>query len=107
MEKGEENLLMRSARRNRSQFGGSLAEFGPVLFIFFIIVFFPMLGLFSFVDGMVTLTFCTSVAARNCASAGTRQQALIEMQDAGKSLIGDSGTKAPLAAFANLTPGDN
>jgi hypothetical protein len=97
-------MKLLSGTRNQH---GSLAEFGPVLFIFFVIIFFPLIGLFTFADGMATLAFCSSAAARSAASAATRQQAAINMKDTGSQLIGKDGKKAPLAAFANLTPGDN
>jgi hypothetical protein len=95
------------AKTMRRQDGSSIAEFGPVLFIFFVIVFFPLLGFFSFVDGVATIALAANAAARAAAPATTRKSAIEEMKNTGTQLIGGGGKKAPLAAFANLSPADN
>jgi hypothetical protein len=88
--------------RRRSERAGALAEFGPVLFIFFIIVLLPLMGLFTFIDGVATVAFATSVAARECGTATTRAQAIANMQAAADKIIG-----GPLGKFAKISPSDS
>lgn len=83
-------------RRNQ---GAALAEFGPVLFVFFIMIFVPLLDIISFTSGVATIALAANHAARQAGSATTRSQASTNMQNAGMQVIG-----GPLGAFAKITP---
>lgn len=92
--------LTRSLRTTRSETGGgAIAEFGPALFILFVIVLLPMVGLFTFVDAAGIIYFATSTAARSAGSANTKSEAEQAMKGAANQIIG-----GPMGAFANLTP---
>lgn len=59
----------------RSEKGQEMAEFGPALYIFLIVVFFPLLSFFSFLWGMSILAITANVCARDAGTASTFGQA--------------------------------
>src|ERR1700722_17595991 len=87
-------------RKCRSQRGGSqLAEFGPVLFIFLIMILFPMINLIGFACGTAT----ANLIARECASRAANSidfnQAMAAAQQECSSL-----TSSGFGQFAHLQP---
>lgn len=95
------NYQSRRTVRLRSERAGALAEFGPVMFIFFIIILLPLMGLFTFIEGVATIAFATQVAARECGTATTRAQAKANMEAAAAQIIG-----GPFGQFAHISPPD-
>lgn len=86
----------------RNQRAGALAEFGPVMFIFFVVIFLPLMGLFTFIEGVTTIAFATNIAAREAGTASSRTTAIANMNSVGDRLIG-----GPFGRFAGLTPADH
>lgn len=86
------------AHNNR---GSSIAEMGPVLFILFVVILLPLIGLFSFIDGVAVLALGANVVARACAPATTRVLAKAQRDSVGSKIF-----KGGLAAFGGLTPQD-
>lgn len=89
------------------QSGGSIAEFGPALIIFFVIILFPLLDFLTFADGVAAISYAASAAARAAGPATTRALAKSNMQQTGSQIIGTAGAPAPLTAIAKLRPADN
>jgi hypothetical protein len=81
---------------------GSIGEFAPAMFILFVIVFLPLIGLLTFVDGAATLYFATAQAARAAGPSNTEANAVANMNAAADTLLG-----GPLGAFARLSPADH
>src|SRR5262249_31804339 len=75
---------------------------GPVMFIFFVVILLPLMGLFTFVEGVTTIAFATNIAARNCGTATTRSGAIANMNATADQIIG-----GPFGRFAGLTPADH
>jgi len=94
-------VQFRRHSKMRSQRAGALAEFGPVMFIFFVIILLPLMGLFTFIEGATTIAFATNVCARDCGTATTRSGAIANMQARANQIIG-----GPFGQFAGLTPPD-
>ncbi len=88
--------------KTRSQKASALTEFGPVLFILFIVILLPLMGLFTFVCGVTTIAFATNVAARDCGTASTRSAAILNMKSIANRIIG-----GPFGKFSGLTPSDD
>lgn len=84
----------------RHDSGSSLAEFGPALFILLVIVLLPLIGFFSFADGVATVYFASSASARSAASASTQANATANMQTTANNIINTFGS------FAGLNPRD-
>lgn len=57
-----------------------MAEFAPVLFVFFLFVLFPLINLVGFAAGNATVQFATRHAATACATSVTYSGALSTMQ---------------------------
>jgi hypothetical protein len=93
--------------RVRKHTGGAIAEFGPALIIFFVIILFPLLDFLTFADGVAAVSYAASAAARAAGPATTRALAKANMQQAGRQIIGAEGTPSALTAFAKLKPADN
>jgi hypothetical protein len=81
---------------------GNLAEFGPVLFILFIVVLLPLIAFFSFVDGVATVYFAANSAAKAAGPATTLKNAKVNVSTVGKQIIA-----GPLGAFASISPADD
>ena len=90
-----------SSRKNKRQSGAAIAEFGPTLIIFFLLIFIPFLDLISFIWGVATIAMAANVAARNAGSASTYTQAKTNVQTTGTQIVGGAFGK-----FAKLTPAD-
>lgn len=86
-------------RAKRLQFGASLAEFGPVLFVFLLVVLFPLINLMAFAAGAATVGFLTTQAAGAASQAPTFQSALSDMEST-VNRIASSG----FGQFAKLKP---
>lgn len=72
-----------SARtRKRNALGSSIAEFGPILFIFFLIILFPLIDLIAVAWGYCTCYMATTQAANRASSSNNvdrAQQAIIKV----------------------------
>jgi hypothetical protein len=90
-----------SRLKNKRQSGAAIAEFGPTLIIFFLLIFIPFLDLISFIWGVATIAMAANVAARNAGSASTYTQAKTNVTNTGTQIVG-----GPFGKFANLTPQD-
>lgn len=54
---------------NRSQRGSNLAEFGPALWLFFLVFLFPLFNLVQFACGVATVALIARQAAEACAAS--------------------------------------
>lgn len=84
-------MIARKAR------GGQLAEFGPVLWVFFLLIVFPLIDLFSFLWAVATVMLIANVAARDAGAAQTFSQA--ENQ-----VLQRAGEFGNFRGFAKMTP---
>jgi hypothetical protein len=62
-------ILHLSSSQRRSKRGSSLAEFGPALWLFFLIFLFPLFNLVQFACGVATVALIARQAAQACASS--------------------------------------
>jgi len=92
-------------RHQRSASGQEIAEFGPALFIFFIIVFFPLLTFFTFLWGVGTCAVVAQVAARDAGTGSTLAQARANMTEACDLLLPAQGGIGSLSGIS--PPGDS
>ncbi|GEM_PF-2964269 len=86
----------------RAGTGAQVAEFGPVLFVLFIVILIPFLALLSFLDGLAVVTWAVNQAARAAGPAQSRSAA-----QAAVAAVGDQILGGPLGAFARVTPRDH
>lgn len=86
--------------RNRRGSGATLAEFGPVLAIFFFAFLFPFISLLSYLSGVASIVFCASTAARAAGSATTYSQARTNMQNLENDLV----LNGPFGRFSGARP---
>lgn len=87
----------RKLRHIRRHTGSALAEFGPTLWVFFILIFFPLLNLASFLTGVVTVMLVANFGARNAGSAQSMTEALTAMNQTVTDLT-------PFQSFSRMTP---
>lgn len=73
-------MFMRHFLKRKETGSGALAEFAPVLFVFFLFILFPLINLVGFGAGNATVQFATRHAATACATAVTYPGALSTMQ---------------------------
>ena len=66
--------MRRAKPRSRSS-GGTLAEFGPALWLFFLFIVFPFIDLISFGMGVASAMLIANMSARQAASASTFTEA--------------------------------
>src|SRR3990167_1355551 len=85
--------------KTRSLSGSSASEFGPALFILFVIVLLPMLSLITFIAGVATVYFATNYAAREAGTSTTRFLARQNMRKARDQII-----DGPFGKFCNMVP---
>ena len=83
--------------KTRSLSGSSASEFGPALFILFVIVLLPMLSLITFIAGVATVYFATNYAAREAGTSTTRFLARQNMYAARDQII-----NGPFGKFCNM-----
>lgn len=67
---------------------GNLAEFGPVLFVFFILILLPLANLIFYSIGVVGTQYLVSEAARAASAADTRAKANTAMSDKARACLG-------------------
>ncbi len=95
---------MKNVRRStwllRGEVGsGAIAEFGPAMLIFVVIVLLPLIGMLTLADGVGTLYFATAQAARAAGPSNSSTEAVSNMRNMAKAIIG-----GPLGAFARIDP---
>ncbi len=83
----------------RSQTGSGTAEFGPAMFILFVLIVMPLIGMFFLVEGAATVYFATNYAAREAGTGTTRYWARENMWAARDRIM-----NGPLGQFSNITP---
>lgn len=88
---------MRLRRRNR---GSSISEFGPALFIFFLIIFFPLIDILSMTALYGTCWYINFVITNQAARSRASQAQ--QIADDQKAAIMQTG----LAAFLKVQAGD-
>lgn len=66
---------MRGTKRRKRSSGGTLAEFGPAIWLFFLFIVFPFIDLISFGMGVASAMLIANMSARQCASASTFTEA--------------------------------
>jgi hypothetical protein len=85
----------RQSRRRAS--GGSLAEFGPVMWVFCLFIMIPLLDATSFLWGVATVMLAANAGARDAACAQTFTDA--------KAAVADANKRADaFRCFAKVTP---
>lgn len=60
---------LKTAQSIRSKRGSSLAEFGPAMWIFFVMILFPLFNLVQFACSVATVALIARQAAQACASS--------------------------------------
>jgi hypothetical protein len=83
----------------RNERGNQLAEFGPALWVFFIVVLFPLFNLCQFVCGVATVALIAAQSAQAMASSPDFNSGLTAGRAAATSLAASGFGK-----FAHLTP---
>lgn len=96
---GHRVATCRTRRMRRPTGSGAIAEFAPVLFIFFLVVLFPLINLIGFATSSATVLMITRQAASVAGSSTTWQEALNGMDQETKKLRNSGFGK-----FANITP---
>jgi hypothetical protein len=87
--------MARIYRRRRS--GNALAEFGPALWFFLILILLPLLDMFSFAVGVGVTMMLSTWGARNAAPCATYTEAI-------NSLATTETQLAIFRGFAKMTP---
>jgi hypothetical protein len=88
-----------SRHKNRDQHGANLAEFGPAVFILFIVVFIPAINLVAFGWGTATAIFITSQSAKAAAVSENYDTALSSATTTAANL-----TNSYIGKLAHLKP---
>lgn len=86
-------------RRRNCRGSGAIAEFAPVLFIFFLVILFPLINLIGFATSSATVLMITRQSASVAGSSTTWQEALTSMEQETTKLRNSGFGK-----FANITP---
>jgi hypothetical protein len=79
--------------------GASMAEFGPVLVLFVLIIIVPVVNLLFFATGYACVAALSQSCATDAANAATFNEALVNVQKRARSIV-DSG----LGKFVKLQP---
>jgi hypothetical protein len=87
--------LLRISRRTNN--GNAIAEFGPTLWIFFIIFILPLVDLMSFMWGVGTVMMVADLGARKACGA-------MKYSDAIKIVNGTEADLANFRSYANVVP---
>jgi hypothetical protein len=90
---------MRKSKLQRRSQTGSIAEFAPVLFIFFMMVLFPLINLIGYGTACATVQFIGTNCATAAQNAASYNDALSAVENMAKGLTGSGFGK-----FANLSP---
>lgn len=90
---------MRSIRPRRLPSGSSIAEFGPALFFFLLIIAFPLINLLSFGMGYASLYYLTSQCASEASTSSSYTDARTKMQTRATQIAGSG-----IGQFAKLVP---
>lgn len=93
------SLIRTRSGVRRSTGSGAIAEFAPVLFIFFLVILFPLINLIGFATSSATVYMITRQAASIAGSSTTWQDAVKGMEQE-TTKWKNSG----FGAFANITP---
>jgi len=85
--------------QNRRRRGSSMAEFGPALFVFLLIIAFPLINLLAFAMGYASLYFLTSQCAIDASNAPSFKEARAKMVAKAQQITGSG-----IGQFAKLVP---
>jgi hypothetical protein len=88
---------MWQSRKRRNRKGNAIAEFGPALWVFFVLIIIPLIDMASFLWGVGTVMLAANLGVKTCAGARTYSEAI--------NLV--NGTETDLAtfrSFAIVTP---
>ncbi|MBX9686950.1 MAG: hypothetical protein K2X27_09625 [Candidatus Obscuribacterales bacterium] len=86
-------------KNSRNNHGNAIAETGPMLYVLFFLLFFPLINLLSFSWGVATVHLIANNAARQAGSASSNTEAMNQMSNQAKSIV-FSG----IGQFANIKP---
>ncbi|MBS1990647.1 MAG: hypothetical protein JSS86_02155 [Cyanobacteria bacterium SZAS LIN-2] len=89
----------RSRRRKLRDRGASVAEFGPVLVIFVLIIIIPLLNLLAFATGYACVSSTCQSCAADAANSTTFEEALVNVKKRARALVESS-----LGQFARVKP---
>ncbi|HNB23512.1 MAG TPA: hypothetical protein PKZ32_13910 [Candidatus Melainabacteria bacterium] len=90
---------MRNTHLRRRSQTGSIAEFAPVLFIFFMMILFPLINLIGYGTACATVQFIGTNCATAAQNASSFGDALNSVESMSKGLVNSGFGK-----FANLSP---
>ena len=90
---------MRKFKTTRRNQIGSIAEFAPVLFIFFMMILFPLINLIGYATACATVSFIGTNCAQAAQNAASYDDALKACEAMAKGL-----TSSGFGKFANLVP---
>lgn len=90
---------MRKSKLQRRSQTGSIAEFAPVLFIFFMMILFPLINLIGYGTACATVQFIGTNCATAAQNAASYADALTAVENMSKGL-----TSSGFGKFANLSP---
>lgn len=88
---------MRNSKLVRRSQIGSVAEFAPVLFIFFMMILFPLINLIGYATACATVSFIGTNCAQAAQNASSYADALNAVETMSKNL-----TNSGFGRFANL-----
>mgnify|MGYP003384787042 CR=1 FL=1 len=83
----------------RKKRGSSLAEFGPAMWVFLMVIIIPLIDLFSFMWGVGTVMLASNLCASKAAGSRTYSEAIKAVNEVEDNLAGFRG-------FAKLSPTD-
>ncbi len=92
-------LIMRNSKLGRRNQVGSAAEFAPVLFVFFMMVLFPLINLIGYGTACATVSFIGTNCAQAAQNASSFGDALNSVETMSNNLLNSGFGK-----FANLKP---
>ncbi len=90
---------MRNSKLVRRNQIGSIAEFAPVLFIFFMMILFPLINLIGYATACATVSFIGTNCAQAAQNSSSFGDALSSVQTMSNNLLNSGFGK-----FANLKP---
>lgn len=93
------SILTQAIKPRRHQSGSSIAEFGPALFFFLLIIAFPLINLLSFGMGYASLYYLTSQCASEASTSSSYTDARTKMQTRATQI-----TSSGIGQFAKLVP---
>lgn len=78
--------MMLAKKKNRANKGNTIAEFGPAMYVFFIIIALPLIDLATFMWGVGTVMMVANLGARKACGANTYTDAMAAVAGTEKDL---------------------